>query len=159
MIIMIIIIVIMSIIFLIVLIEHCYQVHRWRNVFKKESNFDIVEVVWLMCSAATVSSQPSCKDKCWQCSFLQTTDVLKLFMLRLCFFGFIFLNLCCDVSNFLLIWLAKNYLVRVGDSLVKNIWFCLNKHGWKMSQCFLKYSQWFNLYKCWNGHGSHVPHL
>ena len=111
------------------------------------------------------------QNKCWPCTLLQSTDMLKLYIWyveALHLFSFATL---CSVLNVML-WQCcvkvkfrhKNHLVRIGkrsgfviSSLLQivtvdiiNIWLCCHQNGLKMSHRHVKNIQWFHAYKCWN---------
>lgn len=84
------------------------------------------------------------RNKCWWCTFPQTTDC---FFYVLCL-GPIFQLLCCEHCVYVLVrfWLKKTLkktLFWLFDG-----WICRHKQGWKRH--LIKSVQWFHAHKCWN---------
>lgn len=105
-----------------------------------------------------------CKPQiCW--------NIPCLYVANLCFFR---LNLCCDSGVIMVgswlglgkdhLWLKIPALVSLNLPemswlLIKNISFCCNKHGWKLSSALLKANQRCHAYKSQNTVDPHQTYL
>lgn len=92
-------------------------------------------------------------QRSWQCTLLQTTHMLKLYISSCCNLMFLkvkFSILCCD-NTVHMVWLgvgAKNTWSGLGKHhvLVSNSGFGCYKQSWKLSQGLLEVIQWFHTF-------------
>lgn len=123
----------------------CVVSQLWMNQMDVDTRFSSTGQTLVNVSDQTERSlcvlSAQSPEQCWSHTLLQTNDVKTSH-----FFMFSFQFQWCDGAVILI--LVGPVRFRWGKHVqVWNTWFCLHKHGWRMSWGLIKYVQCFHTYR------------